>query len=345
MHPGLADFVNSRLVATAPSNPPPNGSSPDERAIAGNFRMEERLSQEIQDSYDGYFDGDTISSLDEWRGFHKDFLDDHVNLIGDDEHPWTFREDNRANLRPQDPISILRMESLEAAIRVSGTSLSVVEIEQRIRELHTGTDEQKRAADTILTRFVSAWNRRRDRRPQFATNQAGVQDILPADPWAGTDWGWVADLRDHLGLGAYTPKASGEPFPVLMMVYSLSEMVAGCRPAWDGRVAVPTVLDGDLYTYFFPSPLAPDPDAAGEHYPVGRTLNLSPGLNVNNYGDCMGTEFLHPCFDYQPQHCWAVGYIERPLAAAPSLPERRKCHLEWVRLWADHFTFGEGVPL
>lgn len=36
---------------------------------------------------------------------------------------------------------------------------------------------------------------------------------------------------------------------------------------------------------------------AGEHYPVGRTLNLSTGLDINNYDEYMGTEFLHPCFD------------------------------------------------
>lgn len=129
------------------------------------------------------------------------------------------------------------------------------------------------------------------------------------------------------------------------MVYPLQDIIEGCRPAWDGRVAVPTVLDGDLFEYFFPSPIAPNPNAAGEHYPVGRTLNLSEGLDVNNYGDFMGTEILHPCFDYQPRHCWAVGYIDRPLAADLPLPERRRCHLEWIRLWADHETFGDGILL
>jgi len=110
-------------------------------------------------------------------------------------------------------------------------------------------------------------------------------------------------------------------------------------------VAVPTVPDGNLFEYFFPSPIAPDQKAAGEHYPVGRTLNLSTGLDINNYGDSMGAEFLHPCFDYRPRHCWAVGYIERPLATDLSLPERRGCHLEWGRLWAEHATFGERIPL
>jgi len=84
---------------------------------------------------------------------------------------------------------------------------------------------------------------------------------------------------------------------------------------------------------------------AGEHYPVGRTLNLREGLDTNNYDDYMGTEFLHPCFDYQPRHCWAVGYIDRPLAADLSLPERRGYHLESIHLWSEHWTFGEGIPL
>ncbi len=89
-----------------------------------------------------------------------------------------------------------------------------MEIEQYVRELHTGTEDQRRAAERVLARFVAAWNRRRDRRPQFATNRAGVQDILPDDPWSGGDWGWVTDLRDHLGLGAYTPQGPAvSPFP------------------------------------------------------------------------------------------------------------------------------------
>ena len=182
-------------------------------------------------------------------------------------------------------LTILRVESLDGAIGVSGATLSVAEIEQYVRELHTGTADQKRTAEKILARFVDAWNRKRDRRPQFATNRASVQDILLDYPWSGTDWGWVADLHDHLRLGAYVPKASGEPFPILIMVYPLTDVIAGCRPAWDGRVAVPTVLDGDLFAYFFPSPIAPDPKMAGEHYPVGRTLNLREGLDTNNYDD------------------------------------------------------------
>ena len=218
--------MNGRLAAEVPA---------DERAIAGNFRMEERLSAEIRDRYDGYFGADPLASLDEWRGSYGDFLDEHVNLISDDEHPWTFRKGNAKNLKPQDPITILRVESLDGAIGVSGATLSVAEIEQYVRELHTGTADQKRTAEKILARFVDAWNRKRDRRPQFATNRAGVQDILLDYPWSGTDWGWVADLRDHLGLGAYVPKASGEPFPILIMIYPLTDVIAGCRPAWDGR--------------------------------------------------------------------------------------------------------------
>jgi hypothetical protein len=336
MHLGLTDLVNSLLEAGAP---------PDERAIAGNFRMEERPPAEVRDTYESCFPDDPLKSIDDWRASHGDFLDEYVNLTSSDEHPLTFRAINAGNLKPQDPITVLRIESLEGAITLSGTSLSVPEIERRVHELHTGTADKQRAADRVLSHFVDDWNAKRDRRPQFATNLVGVQDLVPDDPWSGTDCSWVSDLRDHLGLGAYVPKASGEPFPVLIMVYPLAEVTTGCRSAWDGRVAVPTVLDGDLFEYFFPSPIAPDPTAAGEHYPVGRTLNLSAGLDSNDYGDSMGTEFLHPCFNYRPQHCWVVGYIDRHLAADLSLPERRGCHLEWIRLWAEHAAFGEGIPL
>jgi hypothetical protein len=57
------------------------------------------------------------------------------------------------------------------------------------------------------------------------------------------------------------------------------------------------------------------------------------------------TEFLHPCFDYQPEHCWAIAYIDPPLDPALSLSGRRRCHLDWVRLWAGHDQFAAGIPL
>jgi hypothetical protein len=165
------------------------------------------------------------------------------------------------------------------------------------------------------------------------------------DPWSGSDVTWISELRDHLGLGGYVPKPNGEPFPVLVMRYTIDAVKNSANPAWDGRVAVPTVLDGDVFEYFFPSPIAPDPTAADEHYPVGRTLNLSPGLGINDYGDHMGTEFVHPCFDYEPAHCWTVSYIDRPIDPALSLPDRRHSHLEWVRLWAGHDSFADGILL
>jgi tetratricopeptide (TPR) repeat protein len=81
---------------------------------------------------------------------------------------------------------------------------------------------------------------------------------------------------------------------------------------------------------------------------VGRTLNLSAGLDTSDYGDRMGTEFLHPGFDYQVQHCWAVGYIERPLAADFALPHRRACPAVGAalggarRLWTGHPAVSTG---
>jgi hypothetical protein len=122
-------LVNGLLVSGAPA---------DERAIAGNFRMEERLPVGVRDSYGGYFDGDPLLSLDDWRDFHRDFLMDHVNLIDDDEHPWTFRAANQENLKSQDPIGVLRVEVLDSAIGLSGTRLSAAEIEQRVRDCTPG---------------------------------------------------------------------------------------------------------------------------------------------------------------------------------------------------------------
>lgn len=219
MHPRLRDFVNDRLVAEAPA---------DERAIVGNFRMEERLPKEVQDSHGSYFSDTPPLVARRLAQIPQGF----PRRTGQSDHrrraPLNLSRGNARDLKPQDPTTILRVESLDGAIGVSGATLSVTEIEQYVCKLHTGTKDQQRAAERVLGRFVDAWNRKCDRRPQFATNVAGVQDILPADPWSGTDWSWVAGLRDHLGLGAYLPKTSGEPLPVLTMVYPYNRGKRGC---------------------------------------------------------------------------------------------------------------------
>jgi hypothetical protein len=184
------------------------------RAIAGNFRMERRLPPAILDIYNDYIGADTPADIDEWRGLHKDFLDDHINLIGNLQHPWTFQANNPANLKTLDPITILRIESLESAIALSNTALSATEIEQRVRELHNGSSAQRAAAHTILSRFIDGWNRARDRRPQFATNLSAVQDMLPIDPWSGSDVTWISELGDHLGHWEATcPNPTVSPSP------------------------------------------------------------------------------------------------------------------------------------
>jgi hypothetical protein len=225
--------------------------------------MEERLPGTVSNRYDALPSPADLGSLDDWRNQHVVFLEDEVQLTSRKEHPWTFRADNAANLKRPDPITVLRIESLEGAIKLASSPLSVSEIDQRIRHLRSGSDAQRRSASKVVERFPTDWNARRDRRPLFATSFAGVEHLLPSDPLADTGWDWVSDLRDHLGLGGHVPKASGEVFPVLVMVYPLDHVAAHCSPAWDGRVAVPTVLDGDLFPIFLSESAGAGPDGRG----------------------------------------------------------------------------------
>jgi len=80
------------------------------------------------------------------------------------------------------------------------------------------------------------------------------------------------------------------------MRYPVAEAIAALDG--QGHPIIPTVLDGDISNYFFPSPL-PRSDAT-EAPLYGRTVNLTPVANENDYE--MGCGLLSPRLVYRPEH-------------------------------------------
>lgn len=181
---------------------------------------------------------------------------------------------------------------------------------------------------TILAKVCDAWNKQRDRRPAFATTEIAVDDILDA---AGADWPHT--LRDNLGLGHFDPIPGSPPVPVLLLRYTVGEVMQDKKAGVSG-FAIPTMIDGRLNPFFFPTP-KPNPGSEAAQYEVGRVVNLAQVANQSDYK--MGLELVHSFVAYRPEHLWRMGYISRPITS--DLSTLRSFHLDWLRLNTDRDDF------
>ncbi len=301
------------------------GSSNSEaRAIAENFLWDERPPATGVDLYGGFLEGAQVVDLDDLTDRHRAYTTEHI-YIGRDESvtPWTFRAEKAVNrLRQIDPrIYLIRVEDAGWPCTLEGTNSEM--LRQQLEAFRKGDSD----ARTWLTHFTETWNATRDRRPLFATTELEVEDILQ-----GNDDDWAELLRDRLGLGHYSPLTGGPPVEVIVLRYTVEEVLADENG--NGHPAIPTVLDADLSPFFFPSPI-PDPDA-GENPYYGHAVNLTEVTTENDYA--LGCELLHPRIDYRPEHIHAVGVIARPVTMP--LERARNFHLPWVRLASGRDDFG-----
>lgn len=97
--------------------------------------------------------------------------------------------------------------------------------------------------------------------------------------------------------------------------------------------AIPTVLDGELNSHFFPSP---------KNANYGRTMNLEPDENCQR----LVSEILHRRIDYRPEHLDRFGWISKPLPpcfAGDAFARRRDEHLFCLRYESDRNNFGDNI--
>lgn len=104
--------------------------------------------------------------------------------------------------------------------------------------------------------------------------------------------------------------------------------------------AIPTVIDGRLSLFFFPTPKPKLGSEAAQHE-VGRAVNLAQAASQSEYR--MGLELVHSFVAYKPEHISRIGYISRPLTS--DLSTLRSFHLEWLRLETDRDDFATAQPL
>lgn len=302
-----------------------SGSSPKERAVLENLRWEERVGDQRHANYTKGFAGANISRINDVKAAHGRYAETYLELdIDEPGIPDTFGSVNSDNRWPhiEENLFLLRIEDATFALKDSGVDLAELERAVANRD------------DAVLSRVCESWNRRRDRRPAFATTRIAVDDLLEA---VGDEWPHA--LRDNLGLGHIDPFPGLPPVPVLLLQYTVGEVMRDKQAGVCG-FAIPTVIDGRLNPFFFPTP-KPRLGSEAAQYEVGRAVNLTQAASQSEYR--MGLELIHSFLGYRSEHISRIGYISRPLTS--DLSALRSFHLDWLRLETDRDDFGTVRPL
>ena len=309
--PTLGDFVSSSLLLPALSD--------SERAALQNLKWEERISDERVRRYADCYSGSKIFDMGVLRNQHAAYAEQFLELeVGEAGDPDSFVSDNVQNhwAHIEENLFLLRIEDASFALRDSGV------------DLHELDDAVRTKNDVVLSRVCKSWNERRDRRPAFATTEIAVEDVLDA---AGDDWPHA--LRNTLGLGHISPASGNPPTHVLLLKYTVGEVMRE-KLAGAAGVAIPTVLDGRINPFFFPTPSATDGSQAAQ-YEVGRAVNLSEVINQSEYS--MGLELIHSYVAYKPEHIARIGVVSQPFAC--KFGAIRGFHLDWLRLLTERDDF------
>lgn len=297
-----------------------------ERAVYENFALEERVTNARLQRYGGALSLASFPDLDAFWQQHRTRYLNECQFVEKDEGtvPDTFSAAlNGPNFWAGiDDVVLYRLEHVSWALK--GSSVDQAELERSVRQATAKPGSMPDAARTLLQRMVDEWNERRNLYPSFATTSDEVADLLAEPDWANR-------LRDHLGLGHLNP-APGHTEAVLLMRYTVKE-VRAAKAARTQGFCIPTVLDGTLNPWFFPTPAHAGTD--GAVYEQGRAVNLAPANSESDYR--MGLELMHSYLDYRPEHIVRWGVISRPHQA--DLAQRRRWHLSWLQLNCDRDDF------
>ena len=139
------------------------------------------------------------------------------------------------------------------------------------------------------------------------------------DLFQNPDPQWPDKVRDRFGLGHYDPR--GEPIAVVLFRYPVSE-VAISKGEGQNFAAIPTVLDGTMNPFFFPT-------AANNR--KGQALDLSMG-DANDYN--FYYELIHRYIEYKSSHVYKFGRIT--VSPGKTCEEARRIHLDFLREDLEH---------
>ncbi len=286
-----------------------NAASIEERVVAENFLLEERLNAARENNYTALIG--TPTDFSAWNNGHQNYCSGKIKCLVRATVPETFTDLNRSNFLYGLEASqyIIRVENLNALLKVSRLEPETTTYERFIGRLLA--DKNDAEAKNVVTDFLRSCNANRDFRPLFVGFWGEVRDLFETD-----DPKWPDKLRDRFGLGHLNP-LDGAPIPILVFRYRLSDV----NPVnHDVQATIPTVLDSDFSPFFCPTP--------GKEQ-KGQILDLS-ATNVDDY--CFSTEILHPFIEYESDFIYRLGHITR----APGSTCETACRIHFS-YWSDQF--------
>lgn len=281
------------------------GSHSEERAVAENFILEERLNVEREDSYAQFVM--LPENVDDWYVEHQRYLSAKIRVLKGTLE--TFTHVNSRNLQSgidQDQF-LVRVENLHRLVKVARSDAETAKLVEYFARFVEAPSDPEAAA--VVEKFLSDCNRCRDSRPTFVGFWGEVKDLFHGD-----DDQWANKLRDRLGVGHLDPTEGGA-IPILVLRYRVAD-VAPAKLKDRNSVAIPTVLDGSLSPYFCPTP---------QNWTAGQVLDLTPGTE-DDYA--FTYEILHQRIEYAVSYVYRVGWITEP--PGKTCEEARRIHFKYL---------------
>jgi len=280
----------------------------EEYAIAENFILEERLTNEREDNYGKHVNASV--DIEDWYGNHEDYIDDKINIHSG--IPETFQKDNNSNL-------LNNIDKDQYLVRVEKINWPSIILGEDINQMVDYLNDFLKNVNysNIIEKFLSDWNKERDFRPIFVGFWGEVKDIFTdtnGNEINNDDW--ANQLRNRFGLGHLDPM-NGESIPVVLLRYRVKDVLNGASEETK-IAAVPTVLDSSWSPFFCPTP--------ADGWNEGQSLDLSPG-DENEYS--LNCEILHRFIEYKPSYLYRTGWINE--APEKTCEEARKIHLKFLR--------------
>ncbi|MBF0614516.1 MAG: hypothetical protein G8237_11965 [Magnetococcales bacterium] len=161
-------------------------------------------------------------------------------------------------------------------------------------------------------------------RPRFAGFEGALVDDMEHPDWPHR-------LRDRLGLRHLDPEKERRPIPVVLMRYTVKDLLQAARtvPAAIHPITMPTVLDHECTAIFCPSPKEAE---------YGRTIDLANHAAGRDLS--MISEILHLRIDYQPRHIHRVGVLTRAIPDTP-IQDLRAMHILQLQAETGRTDFGQ----
>ena len=313
----IADDLKITLTALK------NSGNADYVAYAHNYLFEERVGVSRQEGYENDYPAKAGHAF--WKNHHVGYVRNRIQIAG--QIPETFCSLNRDAILSglAENQYIVRIERLDNVLKAHHYDLT--QLDEAVKKFRSSNVAQQEREDSIawLEDFCNQWNViRRDNRPAFAAFYDELEKDIESPDWANR-------IRNRLGLSHYQVLDTGNTIPIVLMRYRVNGVMDAVEETGrDFAFSVPTVLDGELNTHFFPSP---------REMGYGRTLNLEPDPDCEN----LVSEILHRRIDYQPSNFYKVGTITTPIPLY-SLAKLRNSHLFCLHYEAESEDFGENIP-